>query len=96
MADTLTANNITSLSATLKDRRRLGRADYQDPHLIALLRGQPVTDTIPAGAEAAQTLPLGDMRVDEDCLDVSRGILNAAVIGVAMWAAIIFSLCHFL
>lgn len=96
MADTPTEDSNPPRSATLNDRRRPGRTDYQNPHLLPLLRGDLLIDATKADAEAEPKLPFGDMQDDDDSLGVSRGILNAAVIGAVIWAAIIFALRHFL
>jgi len=95
MVDATTEAKSASDTATIQDRRRPGRANYQNLHLISLLRGRSMTDAKTADAEAAPTLPPVDTQDDEDNLDASRGILNAAAISAAMWAAIIFGLYHF-
>ncbi len=69
------------LDATLTDRRRPGRRDYQNAHLIALLRGQsPITD--PAKAEALRKA----QSVDD--LAPARAVVIGVPIGAAIWAAI--------
>jgi hypothetical protein len=69
------------LDVTLADRRRTGRKDYQNAHLIALLRGQSII-TDPAKAEAARKA----QSVDD--LAPARAVVIGVPIGAAMWAAI--------
>lgn len=83
-----------SANRTLTDRRRPGRSYYRNAHLIPLLRGHPVTEATTADTVAAPPPSLDDTR-DDDGLGASRGILNAMLIGVAMWAAIVFTIVHF-
>ena len=84
-------NDHPPLDLTRVDRRRPGRVDYRDPHLIALLRGQSLPiDEAPAEADAISK-PLS---VDD--LAPARGILTASITGAAVWAGIIFALRYFL
>jgi hypothetical protein len=79
------------LDVTLTDRRRPGRRDYQNAHLIALLRGQSVTiDRAHAESDAAQNAQL----VDD--LAPARGVVVGVSIGAAMWAAIICAIRYFM
>jgi hypothetical protein len=75
--------------ATLADRRRKGRMNYQNAHLIALLRGQSF-DIDPAETEAN----LEALSVDD--LAPTRGIARGVSIGTAIWTAIIFAVWHFM
>jgi hypothetical protein len=68
--------------ATLTDRRRPGRVDYQDAQLLALLRDQP-TKTNASGA-VPKVRWTGD-------LSIVRGILIAVPIGAAIWAVIVLA-----
>jgi hypothetical protein len=65
---------------TLADRRRQGRMDYQNTHLIALLRGRSL-DIDPAEAEA------NPKALSVDDLAPARGITLGVSIGTAMWQA---------
>jgi hypothetical protein len=76
------------LDATLTDRRRSGRRDYQNAHLIALLRGQSLSIE-PAKAEAAWRTQSGDD------LAPARAVVVGVSIGAAMWAVIIFAIRSF-
>jgi hypothetical protein len=78
-----TEDDRPPLDATLTDRRRPGRVDYQDAQLLALLRDQP-TKPNPASAEAGA---VPKVRWTDD-LSPARGILIAIPIGAAMWAVI--------
>jgi hypothetical protein len=66
---------------SLADRRRPGRADYENAHLIALLRGRSLTIG-PATAE------VDGQSVDD--LAPARAAVVGVSIGAAMWAVIIF------
>jgi hypothetical protein len=88
VADLLDDERATQ-DLTVTDRRRPGRADYENGHLIALLRDQP-TIAPPATAEV-DAVP----KVKTDVLSPARGILIGLPIGAAMWAAIIFAVWHF-
>jgi hypothetical protein len=86
-----TEDNRPPDDATLTDRRRPGRMDFQNARLIALLRGRSrLTDTAKAKVDAApKTLLVDD-------LDPARGIGVGVLIGAAMWAAIMFAVWYFL
>jgi hypothetical protein len=74
---------------TLANRRRQGRMDYQNTHLIALLRGQSL-DIDPAEAEA------NPKALSVDDLAPARGITLGVSIGTAMWAGIALAVWHFM
>jgi hypothetical protein len=61
------------------DRRRPGRVDYSNPHLISLLRGEASS----VGPNVGK-LPIGEV----DSLSTARGIGVSVVLGVLAWAAI--------
>lgn len=88
MAD-VSEDDHRSFDLTLADRRRQGRTDYQNAHLIALLRGQSF-DIDPAEAEA------NPKALSVDDLAPARGIILGVFIGTAMWAAIVFAVWHFM
>jgi hypothetical protein len=72
-------------TGTLTDRRRPGRIDYQNPHLVELLRE---SDSIPPAELAEQPAEtLSDAYEDEDPLRPARGILLGMVIASGMWVA---------
>jgi hypothetical protein len=83
-----------TLDLTVTDRRRPGRADYQEAHLIALLRGEPTN----ANSATAEGNAVPKVRWTDDLspdLSPARGLLIGLPIGAAMWAAIIFAVWHF-
>jgi hypothetical protein len=82
-----TEDDRPPLDATLTDRRRPGRVDYQDAQLLALLRDQP-TKTNPASAEVGA---VPTVRWTDD-LSPARGILIAVPIGAAIWAAVVLAI----
>jgi hypothetical protein len=73
-------------TGTLTDRRRPGRVDFQNPHLVELLR-EP--DNLPPPAEPAEKPFETDFEAyeDEDPLRPARGILLGMVIASGLWAA---------
>jgi hypothetical protein len=73
------------LDVTLTDRRRPGRRDYENAHLIALLRNRSLIID-PAEAEAARKA----QSVDD--LAPARAVVVGVSIGAAMWAAIFFAI----
>jgi hypothetical protein len=74
-----------TLDVTMADRRRPGRTDYQNSHLIAVLRDQPtISNPATAEVDAVPTV----LSVDD--LALARGILIGLPIATAMWAAAIF------
>lgn len=78
-------------TGTLTDRRRPGRVDYQNPHLVELLR-EP--DNLPPPAEPADQPAETeyDAYEDEDPLRPARGILLGMVIASGLWGAGAFAL----
>jgi hypothetical protein len=82
-------------SALLSDRRRANRKDYQNPHLIALMRGQRASHATDMEAEATQaaeatpdleTEPTSDS--DQGALTSARGVAFGLLFGIALWALI--------
>jgi hypothetical protein len=66
---------------TLSDRRRPGRTDYQNAHLIALLRGRSLNQ-------------VDGQSVDD--LAPARAAVVGVSIGAAMWAVAIFAMWYFM
>lgn len=73
-------------TGTLTDRRRPGRVDFQNPHLVGLLRD---ADRVPLPAEPAEEPADSgfDAYEDEDPLRPARGVLLGIVIASGMWGA---------
>jgi hypothetical protein len=78
-----------------KDRRRPGRADYNNPALIALLRGpQPSEETPPPASDqpgVAEASLQADDDFDADQGMPARGILIAVMLSVPLWMGIGFA-----
>lgn len=73
---------------TRPDRRRPGRVQYRNPHLIALLRSGHRAPPSPDGTE-----PQGHEAPDEsDDLDPARGLAMAVVFGVILWLGVMWLL----
>lgn len=74
------------------DRRRPGRVDFDNPHLIGLLRR-------PDPVEGSGSLPeaLDDDRTrratdgDGDSLGAARGLMIGVLISIALWASAILT-----
>jgi hypothetical protein len=63
------------------ERRRPGRRDYANPHLIALLRHDQDAPAVDAGHPEAAP----DREADSD-LAPARGIAVGVILGAALWA----------
>ncbi len=85
--DPTVEDNAGSGEALLTDRRRPNRQDFENPHLIALLRGEPGADrglaTGPATPVAQPGIASED---DRNGLAGARGIAFALLFGAVMWA----------
>jgi hypothetical protein len=75
------------LDVTLTDRRRPGQRDYQNAHLIALLRGQARIISEGEGRSEAQSA---------DDVAPARAVVIGVSIGGAMWATIIMAVWYLL
>ena len=82
-------------SALLSDRRRADRKDYQNLHLIALLRGRHFVEPGGTEAEAApETEAKPEARAhltsdhDHGGLTSARGIAYGLLFGAALWTLI--------
>lgn len=81
-------------TGTLTDRRRPGRVDYQNQHLVELLRD---SDRVPPPELAEQPADSEfDAYEDEDPLRPARGILLGMLIASSMWIAGALALWTFL
>lgn len=81
-------------TGTLTDRRRPGRVDYQNQHLVELLRD---SDRVPTPELAEQPADSEfDAYEDEDPLRPARGILLGMLIASSMWIAGALALWTFL
>lgn len=70
---------------TLRDRRRPGRVNYRNTHLIALLRAGHGSSSTPDGMER------GPEHAEDpaDDLAVARGIAIAVLLGGILWVVVI-------
>ena len=84
MAEIDTGNGSPGATATLTDRRRRGRVDYQNPHLIALLR-QPGEDVQPAEPIVQATTQPAVAEVSPDTLAPARGVFLGILLGACLW-----------
>jgi hypothetical protein len=73
-------------AGTLTDRRRPGRVDYQNPHLVGLLRDSD-EPLLPAEAEERPAEVAFDADEHDDPLGPARGILLGMLIASGMWVA---------
>jgi hypothetical protein len=76
------------------DRRRPGRIEHTNRHLIALLRGAPPSDeaaSVRPGADDAPVEPAGPERQQENASDdlaPARGIAFGVLLAAPFWAAV--------
>jgi hypothetical protein len=93
----LTERERKSVAAeTTPDRRRPGRLDYDNPHLIALLRRQPNADQPPPNT--APETGFSDLREghDRNNLSAAAGIAVAVALSSVAWASVALALwLHF-
>ncbi len=77
---------------TATDRRRPGRLQTDNPHLIPLLRNPASVKPTPAEEAADRIAPAASdfsgCAEDDDSLVPARGITFGVLIGAAMWAMI--------
>jgi hypothetical protein len=73
-------------TATLADRRRPGRVDFQNPNLIDLLR-KPGDAPLPAEPEPAVPDAEFDEMDEGDVLAPSRGLFLGMMLGAGLWVA---------
>jgi hypothetical protein len=76
-----------SSRAAVRDRRRPGRQEFNDPHLIPLLRQQPP----PTPDQVAETADPGEIFVEpgrKATLSAARGICLGVALGTLIWVSI--------
>ena len=69
----------------LSDRRRPGRVDYQNPHLLHLLRGGSSSDEALPELDASSLAE--HLENHGDSLSAARGILIGCAISASLWVA---------
>jgi hypothetical protein len=78
------AEGQTAATSTLVERRRPGRIEFTNPHVVALLRDA-------AGIEPAESAelsgPVEDLD-DRDNLAPAKGILTGLLLALPLWALI--------
>jgi len=81
------AEGQTTATSTLVERRRPGRVEFINPHVIALLRN-PTTGDPDTSAEFSE--PLEDLGTseDNDNLAPAKGILAGVLLALPFWALI--------
>ncbi len=81
---------------TMPDRRRPGRLEYENPHLVTLLRRQPDADQrCPHTAPGAGLSDVRDGREGND-LSTAAGIALAVALSAVAWASLALALwLHF-
>lgn len=72
------------------DRRRPGRLQINNPHLIALLRRRSAPDVTLDQADLASTIEPFSDEAETDSLSAARGTVFGVMIGASMWATILF------
>jgi len=77
----------SSGDVTVTDRRRAGRVDYKNAHLVDLLR-RPGGSGRPNEAADDPVGSAADPDPDVDALAPARGVLLGSLIGAVAWIAI--------
>jgi hypothetical protein len=78
-------HDIQPADTVLSDRRRPGRADFENPHLLRLLRGASNTDE--ALPELDASCFVEPPESERDALSGARGILIGCAISACLWVA---------
>jgi hypothetical protein len=68
------------------DRRRPGRAEYKNQHLIALLRNEPISSS--PGLSDIRNDVSSYTEDDADDLRPAKGIVMGVLLGLALWLII--------
>ena len=80
-----------SQTGALPDRRRPGRVQYRNPHLIALLRGRRGKSEPTPVDEPTEDDRQPDDRDKEGDLRPALGVSASVLIGIALWLVIIIA-----
>jgi hypothetical protein len=75
---------LTDATLAVAERRRAGRRDYHNPHLVALLR----TKALEQWAHGSANVTPYDEFDDNDQLRPARGIALTVLIGIPMWGGL--------
>ena len=81
MLERLDSNDDVAADIAVTDRRRPGRIEYDNPHLINLLRAAP------GRPPALHRSPL-----EADSLAAARGMALSSIAGAMMWVVILVGL----
>ena len=81
--------------ALARDRRRPGRVNYSNPHLLNLLRRHTQQDVAFPEVGKAEAHQGANEGWSHD-LDAARGIGLSVLIGIVLWLALIWSAFHWL
>ena len=74
-------------NATITDRRRPGRVEYENAHLVDLLRGAGSSGE-PSGSADDPVVSPADSDAYDDGLAPARGVLLGSLIGSVAWIVI--------
>jgi len=81
------AEGQTTATSTLVERRRPGRVEFINPHVIALLRN-PTTGDPDTSAEFSESVEDLGTSEDNDNLAPAKGILTGVLLALPFWALI--------
>src|SRR4051794_2229805 len=87
MLEQLERNATMAAPDARAQRRRPGRLEYTNPHLIKLLRAAPKVEAPPAPPEALYRSPR-----EADSLAAARGIGASSIVGAMTWAGALMGL----
>jgi len=82
------AEGETTPTQTLTERRRPGRIEYANPHVVALLRDPTALDPAASAEVSGPFEDLGTEGDDGDNLAPAKGILTGLVLALPLWALI--------
>jgi len=81
------AEGQTTATPTLVERRRPGRVEFTNPHVLALLRDPTAGDPGTSAEISEQLEDLGTSE-DDDNLAPAKGILTGLLLALPFWALI--------
>jgi hypothetical protein len=87
MSDQISCDDAAHASATVTDRRRPGRVDYLNPHLVALLQGRHQA-RLPENPGVGRGIIHDAGDTSDDPLAPARGIGIGVVVSAVIWAAL--------
>jgi len=82
------AEDQTTPTQTLVERRRPGRVEFTNPHVVAMLRDPTALDPAAAAEISGPVEDLGTTSDGYDSLASARGIVTGVLLALPLWALI--------